>query len=209
MGCVCEDTMVAIVTEYFDRGSLFDLIHREHVTFRMMEIVRVGIEVAQGLNYLHGCDPPIIHRDLKSGNVLMDSQNNIKICDFGFSRPKVDATMSLVGTVQWMAPELMREEKYTEKVDVYSYGVLLWELVTSEIPFGGISQSAVWYAVAVEGKTLELPDEAQERFGREFCALLSSCLEVDPSQRPLMSEVLTEMGAIRSQHLADAFFTGR
>ena len=106
-------------------------------------------DTAAGMEYLHLHQPIIIHRDLKSQNLLLDKSWTTKVADFGISRVKgMTATMTRIGTPQWMAPEVLREEKYSEKADIWSYGVVLWELVTLRPPFDGVSPLAVIYNVA-------------------------------------------------------------
>lgn len=96
----------------------------------------------QGMNYLHLCS--IMHRDLKSGNVLLDSHGTVKISDFGLScvleigHSSSDLTAE-TGTYRWMAPEVIRHEPYSTKADVYSFGVVLWEMITKDQPFRGMT----------------------------------------------------------------------
>eukprot|EP01156_Anaeramoeba_ignava_P002310 Anaeramoba_ignava/a218058_48.p1 GENE.a218058_48~~a218058_48.p1 ORF type:complete len:291 (+),score=100.80 a218058_48:7-879(+) len=103
-------------------------------------IISYAIDIAEGMKYLH--DKGVIHRDLKSGNILITNENHLKIIDFGLARYKAGETditgeMTInIGTPNWMAPEILRgESDYTPKVDVYSYGLVLWEMVYREIPY--------------------------------------------------------------------------
>uniref|UniRef100_H3G576 Protein kinase domain-containing protein n=1 Tax=Phytophthora ramorum TaxID=164328 RepID=H3G576_PHYRM len=90
----------------------------------------------QALGYLHACTPPVIHRDLKSNNVLLTDKLEPKVIDFGVSRGLVDLTMTAgVGTPYWTAPEILEGKRYTEKADIYSFGVVLSELDTGKIPY--------------------------------------------------------------------------
>lgn len=89
--------------------------------------------------YLHSFRPPIIHRDLKTPNLLVDKDWTIKVCDFGLSRSKKNTYLSAkegaAGTPEWMAPEVLRNEPSNEKCDVYSFGVIMYELVTGQEPW--------------------------------------------------------------------------
>ena len=89
----------------------------------------MAYDVAKGMNYLHKRNPPIVHRDLKSPNLLVDKKYTVKVCDFGLSRLKANtflSSKSAAGTPEWMAPEVLRDEPSNEKSDVYSFGVILW-----------------------------------------------------------------------------------
>ncbi|KAI3868561.1 hypothetical protein MKW92_021088, partial [Papaver armeniacum] len=102
------------------------------------DLLRAFRQEARGMNYLHCCNPPIVHRDLKSSNLLVDKNWNVKVGDFGLSKLKHQTFLSTLtgkGTPQWMAPEVLRNERSDEKSDVYSYGVVLWEIATQKIPW--------------------------------------------------------------------------
>ncbi|CAM9758501.1 unnamed protein product, partial [Sphacelaria rigidula] len=109
-------------------------------------VLKVAEGVACGMNYLHGHQPsPILHRDLKSANLLLDDSFNVKICDFGLARLKAytNSMTGNCGTVQWMAPEVLASEKYTETADVYSFAIVCWELLERACPYEGMSQIQV------------------------------------------------------------------
>jgi serine/threonine protein kinase len=101
--------------------------------------VRMVQGIALGLAYLHSQQPaPILHRDLKSSNVLIDEAWNAKLADFGLARIKQEnATMTRCGRPAWTAPEVVKRERYTEQADVYSLGVVMWEVATRKLPFAG------------------------------------------------------------------------
>ena len=126
----------AIVTEFCERGSLFDVLkaaRRNPASLPWPLRLRMAIEAAQGMHYLHSSSPPVIHRDLKSLNLLVDADHHIKVADFGLSRMLSDASLSLQssGTMnnvnpRWLAPELLRGGKASPASDLYAYGIALW-----------------------------------------------------------------------------------
>jgi serine/threonine protein kinase len=104
-----------------------------------------------GMHYLHSCRPAIIHRDLKSPNLLVDRDWSVRVCDFGLSRVKSATFLSSKshgGTPEWMAPEILRNEPSDEKCDVYSYGVVLYELVTGCEPWSSLNPMQVGWPQA-------------------------------------------------------------
>ncbi|SCO65637.1 tyrosine kinase-like protein, putative [Plasmodium vivax] len=125
-----------IALEYINCGSIFDLIHKHKVKIELRDVMKMGKEIAAFMCFLH--HKGILHCDLKSSNVLLSMSGQIKICDFGLSvqnfaqKPRF---LGIVGTYQWTAPEILRGEGYTPQADVYSFGVILWEMLHREIPF--------------------------------------------------------------------------
>ncbi|EHA8587981.1 hypothetical protein COCNU_scaffold003768G000030 [Cocos nucifera] len=120
------------------------------------------IAEARGMNYLHNCTPVIVHRDLKSPNLLVDKNWVVKVCDFGLSRMKHNtflSSRSTAGTAEWMAPEVLRNEPSDEKCDVFSFGVILWELCTLQQPWEGMNPMQVVGAVGFQHRCLDIPDD--------------------------------------------------
>ncbi|XP_022738623.1 RGS domain-containing serine/threonine-protein kinase A-like isoform X2 [Durio zibethinus] len=118
MGAVYSQERPAIVTEFLSRGSLFKTLHKNNQALDVRRRMRMALDVARGMNYLHHRNPPIVHRDLKSSNLLVDRNWNVKVGDFGLSRWKNGTfltTKSGRGTPQWMAPEVLRNEPSNEK----------------------------------------------------------------------------------------------
>ncbi|NWH74494.1 M3K13 kinase, partial [Psilopogon haemacephalus] len=132
-GVCTQAPCYCIIMEYCAHGQLYEVLRAgRKVTPRLLVDWSTGI--ASGMNYLHL--HKIIHRDLKSPNVLVTHTDAVKISDFGTSKELSDKStkMSFAGTVAWMAPEVIRNEPVSEKVDIWSFGVVLWELLTGEIP---------------------------------------------------------------------------
>ncbi|XVF36576.1 hypothetical protein REPUB_Repub19eG0069200 [Reevesia pubescens] len=191
MGAVTKRPHLSIVTEYLPRGSLYRLIHRPTAgeTLDQRRRLRMALDVAKGINYLHCLNPPIVHWDLKSPNLLVDKNWTVKVCDFGLSRFKADtfiSSKSVAGTPEWMAPEFLRGEPSNEKSDVYSFGVILWELLTMQQPWSGLSPAQVVGAVAFQNRRLTIPPNTSPK----LASLMESCWADDPAQRPSFANIV-------------------
>ena len=127
---------VCSLCEFMERGDLFNVLQNPALELSWkMQKQRITIDTISGLLYLHSFAPPIIHRDLKSRNILIGQAFNAKLADFGLSRPIEAATMTVAGSNLWLAPEMIRGERYTEKADIFSFGILLSELDTRRLPY--------------------------------------------------------------------------
>ncbi|KAE8709745.1 Serine/threonine-protein kinase CTR1 [Hibiscus syriacus] len=176
MGAVTQPPKLSIVMEYLSRGSLFKLLQMPDARRVLDEKRRLNmaLDVARGMNYLHQHKPPIVHRDLKSPNLLVDSNYTVKVCDFGLSRSKANTFLSskaAAGTPEWMAPEVLWNENSNEKSDVYSFGVVLWELMTLQQPWKLLNSPQVVAAVGFKGKRLEIPSNVN----RVVASLIELC----------------------------------
>ncbi|XWS23995.1 hypothetical protein CRYUN_Cryun28dG0063100 [Craigia yunnanensis] len=191
MGAVTKRPHLSIVTEYLPRGSLYRLIQRpaSGETLDQRRRLRMALDVAKGINYLHCLNPPVVHWDLKSPNLLVDKNWTVKVCDFGLSRFKADSfisSKSVAGTPEWMAPEFLRGEPSNEKSDVYSFGVILWELITMQEPWSGLSPAQVVGAVAFQNRRLSIPPNTCPK----LASLMESCWADDPAQRPSFANIV-------------------
>ncbi|XP_068766633.1 mitogen-activated protein kinase kinase kinase 10 [Struthio camelus] len=165
-------------------------------------LVNWAVQIARGMNYLHNeAVVPIIHRDLKSINILIlekiENDNlahcTLKITDFGLAREWHKTTkMSAAGTYAWMAPEVIKLSLFSKSSDVWSFGVLLWELLTGEVPYREIDALAVAYGVAMNKLTLPIPSTCPEPFAH----LLDECWDPDPHARPAFGSILGRLLAI-------------
>ncbi|EAY22545.1 TKL family protein kinase [Trichomonas vaginalis G3] len=182
-----EDPPYYILTEYMANGCLFDILRKRPQILTPTIRSLIALDIARGLEYLHS--KGVIHRDMKSLNILIDNNYRARICDFGFVRSKNQATpmTGLIGTAHWMAPEvLLSSPNYDEKVDVYSYAILLWELLTNEPPFSGMNPSQITDLVINQGYRPPIPDNAPPNLTK----LINKCWQTDPTKRLSMSKVV-------------------
>ncbi|PUZ61484.1 hypothetical protein GQ55_4G279400 [Panicum hallii var. hallii] len=192
MGAVTRVPHLSIVTEFLPRGSLFRLIHRPNNQLDERRRLRMALDVARGMNYLHNCTPVIVHRDLKSPNLLVDKNWVVKVCDFGLSRIKHNtflSSRSTAGTAEWMAPEVLRNEPSDEKCDVFSYGVILWELCTLLQPWEGMNPMQVVGAVGFQQRRLDIPGSVDPAVAE----IIKRCWQTDPRLRPSFSEIMAAL----------------
>ncbi|KAF2350193.1 Protein kinase domain [Trinorchestia longiramus] len=186
---VCTTPPVyCIVMEYCPFGPLFNLIKNGHKIPPQL-VASWAKQIAQGMNYLHL--HRIIHRDLKSPNVLIGDQQRVKISDFGTSREwnDVSAIMSFAGTLAWMAPEVIRNEPCSEKVDIWSFGVVLWELLTGEIPYREVDNSAIIYGVGSNSLHLPIPNSCPDGFK----LIVQMCWNPESRHRPSFKHILMHL----------------
>lgn len=192
MGAVTRPPNLSIVTEFLPRGSLYRLIHRPNIQIEEKRRIRMALDVAKGMNCLHSSTPTIVHRDLKSPNLLVDKNWAVKVCDFGLSRMKHNtflSSKSTAGTPEWMAPEVLRNEPSNEKCDVYSFGIILWELATLRMPWSGMNPMQVVGAVGFQNRRLDIPKEVDPLVSR----IIWQCWQNEPSLRPSFSELMVAL----------------
>ncbi|CAM0876337.1 unnamed protein product [Alopecurus aequalis] len=203
MGAVASQQRLCIVTEFLPRGSLFRLLQNSIGKLDPRRRINMAIDIARGMNCLHNSTPTVVHRDLKSSNLLVDKKWTVKVADFGLSRLKLETFMTTKtgkGTPQWMAPEVLRNEPSNEKSDVYSYGVVLWELVTQKIPWDTLNTVQVIVAVGFMDQRLEIPSNTDP----EWASIIESCWDSDPQRRPSFQELLERLQELQKQYAVQA-----
>ncbi|XP_023661593.1 mitogen-activated protein kinase kinase kinase 20 isoform X1 [Paramormyrops kingsleyae] len=191
-GAIQEAPNYAIVTEYASRGSLYEYLSSiESEQMDIRQIMTWAMEIAKGMHYLHSEAPiKVIHRDLKSRNVVMTADKVLKICDFGASKFHSHTThMSLVGTFPWMAPEVIQSLPVSETCDAYSYGVVLWEMLTREVPFKGLEGLQVAWLVVEKNERLTIPSSCPA----SFADLMRKCWLTEPKERPVFKHILSTL----------------
>ncbi|KNC49407.1 TKL protein kinase [Thecamonas trahens ATCC 50062] len=196
----CAERLV-LVTEFCGRGSLWDVLHEQPISLSWGYRLLFAAGAAAGILYLHDhASPRIIHRDVKSLNLLVTDKWCIKVADFGLARVKTRhavLTGRRIGSFQWMAPELFEAgTPYTEAVDVYGFGVVLWELATRHIPFEGLAPIDA-IELIVSGARPPLDPQASAYWPPGLADLIALCWHPDPASRPRMAVVFTELQRIR------------
>nr|XP_043869524.1 mitogen-activated protein kinase kinase kinase 20 isoform X2 [Solea senegalensis] len=188
-GAIVEPPNYGIVTDYASGGSLYDYLSSdESEDIDMGQIMTWAADIARGMHYLHSEAPvKVIHRDLKSRNVVLSAEKVLKICDFGASKFLTHTThMSLVGTFPWMAPEVIQSLPVSETCDTFSFGVVLWEMLTREIPFKGLEGLQVAWLVVEKNERLTIPSACPDSFAK----LMRSCWATEPKARPIFKQII-------------------
>ncbi|MBA0755053.1 hypothetical protein Gogos_021196, partial [Gossypium gossypioides] len=216
LGCCLETPVPLLVYEYVRNGTLFDYLHNvDHASVMSWEArLRMATEAAEALSYLHfAASPPIIHRDVKLTNILLDENYNAKVSDFGASRlvpsNKAQITTLVQGTLGYLDPEYFHSSQLTEKSDVYSLGVVLIELLSGleVISFERLEheRNLTLYFVSVmkEERLLDivdrrvLEDKNIEQL-KEVANLARRCVRLKGEERPTMKEVASELEGLRA-----------
>ncbi|CAN8326283.1 unnamed protein product [Cochlearia groenlandica] len=207
--CCSSSDCKLLVYEYMPNGSLADVLHRRHkdgVSLGWPERLRIALDAADGLSYLHhDCVPPIVHRDVKSSNILLDKEYGAKVADFGIAKigqtsgAKTPEAMSgIAGSCGYIAPEYVYTLRVNEKSDIYSFGVVLLELVTGKQPTDpelGDKDMAKWVCTTLDQRGLEpvIDPKLDLGFKEEISKVIHIgllCTSPLPLNRPSMRKVV-------------------
>lgn len=205
LACCLEPPNVCLVQELAENGSLHSALHPPTggVTKRCLDyltLLRIAIDIADGMSYLH---PSLVHRDLKTQNILLDRSCRAQVCDFGIAKFKERTFLTTLkaqaGTPAYMAPEMFEgSSEISEKCDVYSFAVILWEMVSGEVPWDGATPMQVIFAVGVQRQRLPLPPSCPAALQM----LIERCWTADPGLRPGFPEILQSLLVERRRALA-------
>lgn len=199
MGYCSEKGKKMLVYSYMSNGSLASHLYNGHKPLGWNMRICIALDVAKGMEYLHdGANPPVVHRDIKSSNILLDDSMGARVSDFGLSKEEMgkQKVTKIRGTYGYLDPEYMLTKKFNKKSDVYSFGVLLFELITARNPQQGLmeyvelasmnSEEAGWEEIVdphLDGNydVCEL---------NELAALALSCVDSLPKKRPTMRQIV-------------------
>ncbi|CAK7346801.1 unnamed protein product [Dovyalis caffra] len=188
IGACTQSPHLCIVTEFMRGGSLYDYLHKNHNVLELPQLLKFATDVCKGMEYLHQNN--IIHRDLKTANLLMDTQNVVKVADFGVARFQNQGGVMTAetGTYRWMAPEVINHQPYDQKADIFSFAIVLWELVTAKVPYDSMTPLQAALGVR-QGLRPDLPHNAHPK----LLELMQRCWETVPDKRPSFSEITVEL----------------
>ncbi|GAM19107.1 hypothetical protein SAMD00019534_022820 [Acytostelium subglobosum LB1] len=191
---------LCIITQYMSGGNLYDYVHDLAKPLDWPLKIKMAKEIAGSLQTLHDCKPAVIHRDLKSPNILLStssddpSQITCHLCDFSVSGFSTSLSSRAVENPVWLAPEVITKESCTDKSDVYSFGVILYELLSRQDFFEGISFMSNLEQMICDGIRPQLPKHSVP----EYDILLQACWNQDPTQRPSFQDILKRLDYIET-----------
>ncbi|XP_010266926.1 PREDICTED: serine/threonine-protein kinase STY46 isoform X2 [Nelumbo nucifera] len=186
IGACTQPPSLCIVTEFMSGGSVYDFLHKQKGVFKLPSLLKVAIDVSKGMNYLHQNN--IIHRDLKAANLLMDENEVVKVADFGVARVQAQSGVMTAetGTYRWMAPEVIEHKPYDHRADVFSFAIVLWELLTRKLPYEFLTPLQAAVGVVQKGLRPTIPKNTHPKLAE----LLERCWQQDPTLRPDFSEII-------------------
>ncbi|KAE8667611.1 Serine/threonine-protein kinase HT1 [Hibiscus syriacus] len=185
--CSKKPPVYCIITKYLAGGSLRKYLHQQEPYSVPHDLVlKLALDIARGMQYLHS--QGILHRDLKSENLLLGEDMCVKVADFGISclESQCGSAKGFTGTYRWMAPEMIKEKHHTKKVDVYSFGIVLWELLTALTPFDNMTPEQAAFAVCQKNARPPLPSSLLPAFSH----LINRCWSSNPEKRPPFNEIV-------------------
>ncbi|CAM8888523.1 hypothetical protein QQ045_026743 [Rhodiola kirilowii] len=183
-----------VVVEYVAGGTLKNyLIRNRRKKLPYKAVIRIALDLARGLSYLHS--QKIVHRDVKTENMLLDARTNLKIADFGVARVEAQNPKDMTGetgTLGYMAPEVLDGKPYNRKCDVYSFGICLWEIYCCDMPYPDLTFAEVSSAVVRQNLRPDIPRCCPNA----FVSIMKKCWDANPEKRPEMDEVVRLLEAI-------------
>ncbi|CAI8583873.1 unnamed protein product [Vicia faba] len=193
-----------VITEYLSEGSLRAYLHKlEGKTIPLQKLIAFSLDIAHGMEYIHS--QGVIHRDLKPENVLINEDFHLKIADFGIACEEAhcDLLADDPGTYRWMAPEMIRRKSYGRKVDVYSFGLILWEMFTGTIPYEDMTPIQAAFAVVNKNSRPVIPLNCPPAMR----ALIQQCWSLNPDKRPEFWQVVKVLEQFESSLARDGTLT--
>ncbi|CAH8386481.1 unnamed protein product [Eruca vesicaria subsp. sativa] len=187
VGAYKDPPSYCVLTEYLPEGSLRSFLHKpENRSLSLKKLIEFALDIAKGMEYIHSRH--VIHRDLKPENVLIDEDFQLKIADFGIACEEeyCDMLADDPGTYRWMAPEMIKRKPHGRKADVYSFGLVLWEMVAGAIPYEEMNPIQAAFAVVHKNIRPVVPGDCPAAMK----ALIEQCWSVAPDKRPEFLQIV-------------------
>ncbi|CAK0815821.1 unnamed protein product [Prorocentrum cordatum] len=204
VGCVLEPPNLAILTEYLPKGNIFNLLYMNRVNLPAAIRLRISLQLTEVVDFMHGLDPVLAHLDLKTPNILLDSEYNAKLCDFGKTQSLENGSSvvqgsELLGSPRYMAPELFHGpgSRFTEKADIWGMACCLIEILGGPIPFEDIPE----VAQIVDCLRRELPPLVPHWFAEAVQPALRQCFAFVPAGRPTAAQLTVSLCSLTAHDM--------
>lgn len=182
-----------LITEFMEKKSLKNVLDQKKIELTLTDKLNMCLDISLAIFYLHSRNPLVLHRDLKSSNCLVNKNNKVKLCDFGLSKiyENAERQTNSSSTCFWMAPEFIVEKIFNDKSDIYSLGILFWEIFMRDtIPYKGMNELTFLLGdLEILKKRPIIPDN----FDKDLRRLIEECWRMDYNQRPTISEVVEKV----------------
>ena len=187
MGASIKKPNLFILSNYYSNGNLIEFLKKQDNKIKLSFIISILIDITEGMKFLHSLN--IIHRDLKPANILIHSDFHASITDFGTSRVFKDRMSPTIGTTMYMAPDLVESNQYTKKCDVYSFGILFWEILERRIPFPSLQPIDI-ISIVKSGVRPKFLIDKIPKFIQNFIEL---CWHSSPDIRPSFDDISIQL----------------
>ncbi|KAL9297338.1 hypothetical protein ACSQ67_023234 [Phaseolus vulgaris] len=208
LGYCVDKGQLMLVYEFMSNGSLENLLYGDEKELSWDERLQIAVDISHGVEYLHeGAVPPIVHRDLKSANILLDHSMRAKVSDFGLSKEEIfdGRNSGLKGTYGYMDPAYISSSKFTVKSDIYSFGIIIFELITAIHPHQNLMEYINLAAMDYDGVDgildKQLVGKCNVEEVRQLAKIAHKCLHKSPRKRPSIGEVSQAILGIRQRRL--------
>ncbi|XP_066351924.1 uncharacterized protein [Miscanthus floridulus] len=195
VGACSSPPVFCVITEFLSGGSLRAFLHKlDHKALPLGKIISISLDIACGMSYIHS--QGVVHRDVKPENIIFDEEFCAKIVDFGIvcEEEYCDPLANDTGTFRWMAPEMMKHKPYGRKVDVYSFGLILWEMFSGTIPYEELNPFQAAFAVFDKNVRPAIPSSCPA----PVRLLIEQCWASHPEKRPDFSQIVQILEKFKS-----------
>ncbi|XP_073313693.1 serine/threonine/tyrosine-protein kinase HT1-like [Primulina huaijiensis] len=200
VGACRKPLVFCVVTEYLTEGSLRAYLHKlEHKSLPFQKLISMALDIARGMEYIHSHG--VIHRDLKPENILINKDFQLKVADLGIACEEVycDLLADDPGSYRWMAPEMIKRKHYGQKIDVYGFGLILWEFVAGTVPYEDMTPIQAAFAVVNKNLRPTIPLGCPPTMK----ALIELCWSLQPDKRPEFWQIVKVLEKLESSFARD------